>query len=49
MMPNNPKLDLVYINVYTKFGQFLSFLSQDIEKKKEILASIKGHNSVTNL
>ena len=30
---NNPNLDLVNINVYTKFGKILSILSQDIEGK----------------
>ena len=35
MMGNNPKLDLVNINigVHTKFGQILSIYSQDIERK----------------
>ena len=30
---NNPNLDLVNVNVYTKFGQILSIHSQDIEQK----------------
>ena len=30
MMGNNPKLDLVYDDVHTKFGQILSIRSQDI-------------------
>ena len=34
MMGNNPKLDLVYVDVHTKFGQVLSILSQDIEQKQ---------------
>ena len=34
MMHNNPKLDLVNINVYTQFGQILSICSQDIEEKQ---------------
>ena len=29
----NPKLDLVDVNVHTKFGQILSIGSQDIERK----------------
>ena len=33
MMVNNPNLDLVNMNVYTKFGQILSICSQDIERK----------------
>ena len=31
---NNPKLDLVNVDVHTKFGQILSILSQDIERKR---------------
>ena len=34
MMANNPKLDLVNVNVHTKFGQILSIGSQDIERKQ---------------
>ena len=34
MMGNNPKLDLVYVDVHTKFGQILSICSQDIERKQ---------------
>ena len=33
MTGNNPRLDLVNINAHTKFGQFLSISSQDIEWK----------------
>ena len=29
----NPNLDLIDVNVYTKFGQILSIGSQDIERK----------------
>ena len=43
-----PNLDLINVNVYTKFGQILSFHSQDIERNK-IITSIKGGNFVTNL
>ena len=32
-MGNNPKLDHVNVVVHIKFGQFLSILSQDIERK----------------
>ena len=35
MTPNNPKLDLVNIDVHTKFGQILSNHSQDIERKHD--------------
>ena len=30
---NNPKLDLVNVDVHTKFGRILLILSQDIERK----------------
>ena len=35
MTANNPKLDLVNVNVHTKFGQILSIESQDIERKRK--------------
>ena len=31
---NNPKLDLVSVDVRTNFGQILSICSQDIERKQ---------------
>ena len=31
---NNPKLDLVNVDVHKKFGQILSMPSQDIERKR---------------
>ena len=31
---NNPKLDLVNVDMHTKFGQILSIRSQDIERKQ---------------
>ena len=34
MTGDNPKLDLVNVNVHTKFGQILSNGSQDIEWKQ---------------
>ena len=34
MTGNNPKLDLVSVDVHTKFGQILSICSQDIERKR---------------
>ena len=34
MTGNNPKLDLVNVDVHTKFGQILSMRSQDIERKR---------------
>ena len=45
MTGNNPKPDLVNVDVHTKFGWILSIRSQDIERKR-ILTLIKGHNSV---
>ena len=33
MTGNNPKLDLVNVDVHTKFGRILSIRSQDIEWK----------------
>ena len=45
MTGNYPKLDLVNVDMHTKFGQILSIRSQDIEQKQN-LTSIKGHNSV---
>ena len=34
MTSNNPKLDLVNVDVHTKYGQILSICSQDIEWKQ---------------
>ena len=34
IMCNNPKLDLVNMNAYIKFGEILSVYSQDIERKR---------------
>ena len=34
MTGNNPKLDLVNVDVRTKFGRVLSIRSQDIERKR---------------
>ena len=42
MMCNNPKLNLVIMNAFIKFGVILS-------SRNEILAQIKGHYSGTNL
>ena len=53
MTGNNPNLDHVkIINAHTKFDQMLSINSKILggnEILKEILASVKGHNSVTNV
>ena len=34
IMGNNPKLDLVNVDVHTNFGQILLIRSQDIERKR---------------
>ena len=34
MINNNPNLDIVNMNAYTKFGEILSICSQDIERKQ---------------
>ena len=34
MKGNNPKLDLVNVDMHTKFGRILSICSQDIERKR---------------
>ena len=34
MMLYNPNLDLINVNVHTKFGQILSIGCQDIERKQ---------------
>ena len=33
-MGNNPKVDVVNVDVHAKFGQILSIRSQDIERKQ---------------
>ena len=33
IMGNNPKLDLVNVDVHTQFGQILPICSQDVERK----------------
>ena len=38
-------VDLVNVNVFTKFGLILSIRSQDIEQKKQILRSNKGQKN----
>ena len=48
---NNQKLDLVNVDVHTKFGQILSICSQDIERKRNFgnNEGPKGNNSSANL
>ena len=43
-----PKLDLVNMNLYIKFGENLSNRSLDFDQK-QILYQIKGHDSGTNV
>ena len=49
MMRNNPCVDLVTINTYTKYGQILLIHSQNIERKQNSELSVKSHNSITNV
>ena len=48
-MQNNPNLELVQVNDYTKFGPTSLLPSQDIEQKWNFLTITKGHNSVVKL
>ena len=43
-MYNNPNLDLVSINAYTKIGKILSICSQDIEQKQNYDQQNDGQN-----
>ena len=47
MMPISPKLDLVSVDVHTKFVKFCNFILKILTGNK-ILTSIKGHNSGTH-
>ena len=44
----NPNLDIINVNVYTKFAEILPLVLK-ILSGNEILTSIKGRNSVANL
>ena len=44
MTGNNPRLGLVNVNVYAKFGQILSSHSQDNERKQNV-GRTEGHNN----
>ena len=44
MMGNIPKLDLVNVDVYTKFGLILSSHSQDIERKQNVHGMTEPRN-----
>ena len=43
-MGNNPKLDLVNVDVYAKFGQILLIRSQDIERKRIVHGKTERRN-----
>ena len=47
MTANNPKVELVSLNSYIKFGENLSICSKDIEQKQNFGVN-QGHNSGTN-
>ena len=49
MTCNNPNVDFVNMNAYIKFGELITICFQDIERKQNILAQIKGYNSGTNV
>ena len=44
MMGDNPKLNLVSVDVYTKFGRILSSHSQDIEQKQNVHGMTEQRN-----
>ena len=44
MTGNNPKLELVNVDVHTKFGQILSIPSQDIERKRNVHGMTEPQN-----
>ena len=44
----NPKVDLVNMNAYIKFGEILSIRSQDIERKRNFGLN-QGRSSGTNV
>ena len=47
MTGNNPKLDLVNVDVHTKFGQILPICSQDIERKRNANGITESRNHGT--
>ena len=47
MMGNNPKLDLVNVDVPTNFGQILSIHSQYIERKQNVNGITESRNDGT--
>ena len=49
MTGNNPRLGLVNVNVYAKFGQILSSHSQDNERKQNVGRTEGQNNGITEL
>ena len=47
MTGNNPKLDLVNVDVHIKFGQILPIHSQDIERKRNANGITESRNDGT--
>ena len=47
MMGNNPKLGLVNVNKYAKFGQILSSHSQDNEQKQNVGRTERRKDRIT--
>ena len=47
-MTGNNRIDLVDINAYTKFGEILSFCSQDFEQKQNFEGN-SDINTITNV
>ena len=44
MTGNNPKVDVVNVNVNVKFGQILSICSEDIERKQNVHGMTESRN-----
>ena len=47
MTGNNPKLDLVNVDVHIIFGQILSIRSQDMERKRNVNGIMESQNDGT--
>ena len=47
MTGNNPKVDVVNVDVHTKFGQILSICSRDIERKQTVHGMTEPRNHGT--
>ena len=44
-MCTNPKLDIVTVNAYIKYGENLSICSQDIERKRKYVGPTEGQTN----